>query len=418
MSDILTTGEIILPFPHKGQQAVRDGAKRFNWISAGRRWRKTTLLMTLAVETMIQGKRFFWGAPTFDQVRIGWNEMKVASNGNINFSLQRMTAELPRTGGMTIFRSLDDPDNARGHSADRAGFDETGDIKESAYYQVVRAMLIDTGGDFYGVGTPLGRNWFWRKHKGALDQEDSVSWQIPTKGCEIVDGRLVRKPHPHENPDIAWEEIERLYTTMPMDIFKQEILAEFIENEGAVFRNILACLNAPLDPDPKEHEGHTKILGLDWGKHNDFTAASLGCVDCMVELARDRFNQIDYIFQRGRLQVLCDKWQPDIILAESNAMGEPIIEQLQEDGLPVTGFATTASSKPPLIENLALVFEREEFQFQNDPIWTGELEVYERKVSVSTGRSQYGAPDGMHDDTVIARALMLRNITGGSWYIS
>ena len=82
------------------------------------------------------------------------------------------------------------------------------------------------------------------------------------------------------------------------------------------------------------------------------------------------------------------------------------------------GFETTASSKPPLIENLALAFEREEFQFQDDPIWTAELEAYERKVSVSTGRSQYGAPEGMHDDTVIARALMLKDITGGHWYIS
>ncbi len=374
--------------------------------------------MMLAVDTMIQGKRFFWGAPTFDQVRIGWNEMKVASNGNLDFSQQRMTAILPKTGGVTIFRCLDDPDNARGHSADRGGFDEVGDIKESAYYQVVRAMLIDTGGDFYGVGTPKGRNWFWREHRQSLDLEDSISWQIPTKGCEIVDGQLVRKLHPHENPDIAWEEIERLYSTMPMDIFKQEILAEFIENQGAVFRNIIACLGAPLDPDPKDHKDHTKIMGVDWGKHNDFTALSCGCVECMVELARDRFNQIDYIFQRGRLQVFYDKWQPDIIIAESNSMGEPIIEQLQEDGLPVMGFMTMAPSKPPLIENLALAFEREEFQFQDDPIWTAELEAYERKVSVSTGRSQYGAPEGMHDDTVIARALMLKDITGGSWHIS
>jgi len=89
-------------------------------------------------------------------------------------------------------------------------------------------------------------------------------------------------------------------------------------------------------------------------------------------------------------------------------MGEPIIEQLQYDGLPVEGFQTTASSKPPLIENLALTLEREEWQFLSIPIATAELEAYERKVSQITGRSQYGAPEGLHDDTVIARALMRR----------
>ena len=71
----------------------------------------------------------------------------------------------------------------------------------------------------------------------------------------------------------------------------------------------------------------------------------------------------------------------------------------------VRGFVFTGQSKPPLIESLALAFEREECQWQADPVWTGELEAYERKVSPVTGRSQYGAPEGMHDDTVIARAL-------------
>ena len=72
------------------------------------------------------------------------------------------------------------------------------------------------------------------------------------------------------------------------------------------------------------------------------------------------------------------------------------------------GFTTTATTKPPLIENLALALERVEWQFIPDPVATGELEAYERKVSPVTGRSQYSAPSGMHDDTVIARALMLR----------
>jgi len=74
----------------------------------------------------------------------------------------------------------------------------------------------------------------------------------------------------------------------------------------------------------------------------------------------------------------------------------------------VVKFLFTASSKPPLIENLALALERTEWQFQQDAVWTGELESYERKVSANTGRSSYSAPEGLHDDTVVARALMLR----------
>lgn len=80
----------------------------------------------------------------------------------------------------------------------------------------------------------------------------------------------------------------------------------------------------------------------------------------------------------------------------------------------VVGFVITGSNKAPLIENLALAFERTEWQFQSDPIWTAELEAYERKVSTVTGRSSYNAPEGIHDDTVIARSLMIWQATNGT----
>jgi hypothetical protein len=74
-------------------------------------------------------------------------------------------------------------------------------------------------------------------------------------------------------------------------------------------------------------------------------------------------------------------------------------------GIQVQGFVFTASSKPPLIESLALAFEREEVRWLDDPVATLELEAYERQVSGTTGRSAYSAPEGLHDDTVMARAL-------------
>lgn len=402
-----TIGEIVLPYPHPGQARVRHEARRFNWLAAGRRWRKTTLIMTLAVETVVEGKTFFWGAPTFDQVRIGWNETVHAAGGIFDFTQQRMMAEYPPTGGRIIYRSLDDPDNARGHTADRGAFDEIADIKERAYYEVFRPMLIDTGGEFWGVGTPKGRNWFWREHRAAYDRDDSVCWQIPTLGVEIVDGALIRKPHPYENPEISFAEIVNTFHSTPVDIFRQEYLAEFLEGEGQVFRNIIACMKANASTKPHDHEGHHIIAGIDWGKQNDFTAISVGCNTCKQEIAKDRFNQIDWHFQYGRLGEIFEKWHIDTAQVERNSIGDPGFEALQRAGLSVIAFDTTASTKPPLIENLALTFERAEWQFIDDPVWTGELEAYERKVSPTTGRSQYSAPEGLHDDTVIARALMV-----------
>lgn len=397
--------KIRLPFPHDGQRAVREQARRHNWLSAGRRWRKTTLLTAITVEAALRGGEYVWGAPTFDQVRIAFREAKRAAGTVATFNQSQMTMTLP-TGGQVFYRSLDDPDNARGLTAHGVVMDECGDIRPEAWYEVLRPMLIDTGGWSWGIGTPKGRNWFFFEHATALSREDSAAWQVPTVGCEIVDGRLVRKTHPMENPNVPFEEIINLFATMPERTFRQEILAEFIAGEGAVFRNIMACTKAE-PATPEAHEGHIIIAGLDWGKQNDFTATSIGCATCKMEVARDRFNRIDYVFQRDRLKELYRRWRVGKILAESNSIGEPNLEMLQRDAFPVIGFQTTASSKPPLIENLALALERTEWQFQSDPAWTAELEAFERKLSPTTGRSTYSAPQGMHDDTVIARALML-----------
>jgi hypothetical protein len=93
-----------------------------------------------------------------------------------------------------------------------------------------------------------------------------------------------------------------------------------------------------------------------------------------------------------------------MILAESNSIGEPIIEQLRRDGLPVRGFTTTSASKALIIEALALAFEKESIRIIDDPVLVGELQAYE-SVRLPGGMTRYGAPEGMHDDCVMAVAI-------------
>jgi hypothetical protein len=70
---------------------------------------------------------------------------------------------------------------------------------------------------------------------------------------KIVDGRLESEPHPLENPEVDFNEIRLLYETLPERIFRQEILAEFIEDGGGVFRRVLEAatlkqLDGPFAP--------------------------------------------------------------------------------------------------------------------------------------------------------------------------
>lgn len=410
---MLTTGaqlKIKLPYPHPGQQHVREYARRFNWVSAGRRWRKTTLAMSIAVESALAGGSYIWGAPTFDQVRIGFSETKRALGGYAEFNQGRMTVVLPE-GGEIIFRSLDNPDNARGHTADGVIIDEVGFIKPAAWHEVLRPMLIDTGGWLWAMGTPNGRNFFWQEWMKARDYADVMSWQVPTLGVKITDRGLVRDPHPLENPDIPFDEIKKLFETMPERVFRQEILAEFMESGGGVFRRVNESATAapqekrqPAYTNGEEKGWHQYVMGIDWGKLSDFSVIIVIDLNTSEVVYMDRFNQIDYAVQVGRLNVLVDKFKPVQIIAERNAMGEPLVEQLQRQGLPVTGFTTTNATKAAAVDALALAFERGAIKILNDPVLVGELQAFEMDRTPS-GMIRYSAPEGLHDDCVIALAL-------------
>lgn len=395
---------IQLPYPHPGQRIVRQQARRFNWLAAGRRWRKTTLVMSIAVEEALQGKTIVWGAPTYDQVRVGWEETRHACANLVDFNETRMQARFPRRGQI-LYRSLDNPDNARGHTADGVVIDEIQDVSPAAWYEVLRPMLLDTGGWMWGVGTPKGQNWVFREHTRAVDRADSRAWQAPTLGVRETDTGLERAPHPLENPYISLDEIQQLYESIPQATFEQEVLGLFLEQQGAVFRNLPAVLTAPVSS-PAAHAGHRIVLGGDWAQRHDFTALSVGCADCRQELALDRFNQIGWALQRDRLLTLAARWGVQEAVLEANSIGGPNIEALQDVApFSITAFQTTASSKPPLIQALALACDRASARWLPDPVAAAELAAYEATVSPTTGTTRYSAPEGMHDDTVIARAL-------------
>lgn len=73
---------------------------------------------------------------------------------------------------------------------------------------------------------------------------------------------------------------------------------------------------------------------------------------------------------------------------------------------------TTARSKSPLIESLALAIERGELALLPDEVLLNELAAYTLE-RLPGGGYRYSAPPGMHDDTVIATALAWHGVQQG-----
>ena len=404
----MQTITVTLPKLHSKQQSFIGSKAKRRVIVAGRRGGKTTGVSILAIEAMLSGRRVLEAAPVANQTEAFWTSCKKFASPLIRAKVvtkneTERRLEMAGNGGRIRCKTAFDADSLRGDYCDLLILDEYSLMKPDTWDEVGAPMLLDNDGDAVFIFTPKRKNHAHSLYARALG-DDTGRWQA----WHFTS---------YDNPYLSKPALDEITADMTDDAYRQEIMAEFLENEGAVFRNIAACMTAEAST-PEAHIGHGLVMGVDWGKHQDYTAISLGCLDCRMELSRDRFNQIDYILQRGRLQVMYDLWRPGAILAESNSMGEPIIEQLQADGLPVHGFDTTATSKPPLIENLALAIERGEWRFQSDMIWTAELEAYERKVSANTGRSTYSAPEGVHDDTVMSRALMVWEGSNRTWLIT
>jgi len=352
-------------------------------------------------ESVFAGGTVVWGAPTYDQVFTAWEEYQRAARRIATFNQSRMTMSLGR--GSVLFRSLDDPDNVRSKTANGIVLDEAADISAVAWSEVLRPMLMDTNGWLLAIGSPKGRNWYWQEWKRANDGDapDSIAFQAPTLGVKITIDGIERCAHPLENPHIPFAEVEHLWQTMPDRVFRQEILAEFVEDGGGVFRGVRACVTTEPYSMP-EHGQY--IIGADWGRSQDYTVFTV--IDALTGrvVAVDRSNLVDYTVQRNRLRALWERWGQGAIIAESNSMGQPIIEQLAREGLRVRPFATTNATKAAIIEALSLAFERRQITIPDNAVLISELEAYESQI-LPSGLTRYSAPDGMHDDCVMSLAL-------------
>ncbi|MEO6326231.1 MAG: hypothetical protein ABIT01_13280, partial [Thermoanaerobaculia bacterium] len=404
--------QITLPWPHPGQCRVLRERRRFNVLSAGRRWRKTTGGLSRVIPVVLDGGQALWGAPVYDQVMTAYDELARATHGVFKPNKTDRSFLSP-TGGRIILRSLDDPDNARSKTAHIVVLDEAGDCHPDAWKKVIRPMLMDTLGEAWIIGTPKGRNWFWEAYRDATDPDKPrpnwAAWQIPSLGVEVTSAGLIRKPHPYENTDLTFSELVDMYEEMTEQNFRQEVLAEFIEDAGGVFRGVTKCATAPALP-REPYEG-SFVIGVDWGKSHDFTV--LTCLDTRSKevVDHDRFNKIDWEFQRARLEAMYLKWNSHRhgsvqIVAEQNSIGDVLIEALRKSKLPVHAFDTNNLSKQTIIEDLSLAIERQTISYPPIVPVLNELQAYQM-VRRPSGLMTYSAPPGdkNYDDCVISLAL-------------
>jgi hypothetical protein len=369
----------------------------------GRRWGKTVTGGVVTLNVLRQHGRAAWIVPNYKNGRSLWRyassvcaPLAQVKRMDISKAERVITTD---AGGFFGIYSADNIDAIRSEAFNLIVGDEAARIPEEGWNDAVRPTLADADGDEILISTPKGKNWFYYEFmRGQVEEHGYKSWTAPTNANPMP---TIRKAYALAKARVS----ERTYL--------QEWMAQFVD-DGSIFRNVheLSILS-PAEPVPD----HQYVIGADWGRTNDATVFSVLDVATKEQVFLDRMTDTDYASQRLRLQVLSNRYNRALVLAETNSMGQPNIEALQGMAVPVQGFTTTNATKAQIVQALELALEQKEIRVLNDPTQIMELMAYESE-KLPSGLIRYGAPEGMHDDTVMALCLAWwAGVASQSWYM-
>lgn len=379
---------------HPAQNEIRKANARFAVVAAGRRFGKTRLGVGLCLQCAVNGGVAWWVAPSYKMSEVGWKPLVHAANQLKGLAEIRQGDKIINFpgGGSVAVRSADNPQSLRGQGLDFLVMDECAFIQKEAWTEALRPSLSDKQGKALFISTPKGRNWFWEIYQ--RNDGEWRSFHYPTAS----------------NPYIKASEIEAAKLDLPELIFRQEFLAEFIDDSGSVFRRVQdnATAEEIISPIP----GRTYAAAVDVAQSVDYTVCTVMDTASKRMVYLDRFNRCDYPVLEDRLAAMYAKWKLQSMTVESNSIGQPVIDHLQQRGLNIRRFTTSQQSKQTIIQGLQSAFEHDEIKIIPNPVLIAELLSFESKRTTG-GAYSYSAPDGLHDDTVMSLAMAWNAIKSG-----
>lgn len=373
---------------HTKQLQIFQDRHRFKVVACGRRFGKTTLCaIVIVLKALSKSDQVLWiVSPTFPQTMYMWRKIKRIIPKKFIRDIKEGEKFIEIVNGSTIWaKSGDNPDGLVGEGLDFCAIDEAARCKEEVW-EVLRPSLSDKGGECWFLSTPKGKNWFYHMYmKERAEPELYKSFCFPT----------------HDNPILPLSEIDSMKSETPELVYQQEILARFIDGGGVVFRNLRNCLGAmPAGPEPS----HSYVIGIDLGKHQDWTVLAVGDMTNNNIVMLDRFNRLDWVYQKERIKDVVKQYNNATVILDTTGLGDTIYDDLTTDGIGITPYKFTNATKNLLISNLMRTMDNGLVQLPDDKDLVGEFESYEFDTTDS-GLIRYGAPRGMHDDIVTAVAL-------------
>lgn len=380
--------------------AVEDPTVNFISVCCGRRLGKSMCNINLATKYALthDKAKILYLVPSSDQRDTIFNEylalfekapfINKVDNTKKNIHIGNGSIIKFRIGSMPSANSL------KGNAFNFVIIDEATLIPQVVWDEILSPTLATTETSKLKIlftSTPKSKDWFYRMFQKGLD---------PTN----FNYRSIHAPSsssPFVNPDY----LDDMRKSLPANIYKQEILAEFLENSGSLFENISNNISKT------KHvlkNGMKYFAGIDTGFVNDSTVVII--IDEMGNIVDHlRFSQME--MKQGAKLVfdILRKWNFPYTLLENN-MYQGFYEMLLDLNVRnLELFMTTGKSKTEIIEDLTVIFQNNEIKLIDDEYFISEFFDFGYQYNVKTRTVSYSAPAGLHDDIVMATAIAFKS---------
>lgn len=202
--------------------------------------------------------------------------------------------------------------------------------------------------------------------------------------------------------------------------FAQEIKAEFVSFQGAVFDSEVVRRQATAKPEAPQ-PASVYYAGLDLAMNRDFNVLTIGkMVDGRLRVVLvDRWNKIDAPASVSRVLRTCNRYRVSQLAVDGTGLGLPIVDMLRQKGdVPVVPFSLVQQTKAGLIGALGMLLDQ---RAPHDPcagtLPRGGPRTHALFVRLRDGRPIDRGAAGGHDDCVLSLALLAsfaRPGTGGA----
>lgn len=368
-------------------------------LAMGRRWGKTVLGASLVCSHARRGGRCAWVVPEYKNGRPLWRMVRqamapMAARGRVRISETQRTVTFAASAGggfLGMYTGDHNCDAMRGDAFDLVVVDEAAKLSEMAWTDAIVPTLADRDGKAVLISTPRGRNWFWRWWMQGQDvsQERVRSFTAPSSA----------------NPRLSIRRAAEMARGLVSErTYRQEWLAEFVEDGGGVFRTVRANVRGALEARPGS-PARRYVMGVDLGKMVDYTVCIVADIEARRVVAFERFNGEGWPLQKRRIHDLATRWNNATLWVDATGVGTPICDDLRDAGLHVKPYYFTNASKSELVENAVLLMEEGQISYPEIPVLLMELEALEYS-RLPSGQMRVAAPQGTHDDAAMAFLLM------------